>query len=229
MDRWTTSRRGEYDTQSLDRRLVRGGSGRLGGGGGHLGEGSRRLGGNHPGSGHMVGSHLGDHLSDHLTKHLGEDLKLYSTQDTIGYNVIYPKASTQVGKGTTLTVVTIRTQQPFRWFSNLMAVQSWKIFSRFSRLGWNGLKWFLYRGAGRVWARWAAWVIVPRNTETLPCEKYTARLSRKSSENCPEKYRDIALWEIQSQWWRKKDVWTSRKLPHHIFSRGKKGRRCPRQ
>ena len=62
----------------------------------------------------MVGSHLGDHLSDHLTKHLGEDLKLYSTQDTIGYNAIYPKASTQVGKGTTLTVVTIRTQQPSR-------------------------------------------------------------------------------------------------------------------
>ena len=73
--RWTTSRRGEYDTQSLDRRLVRGGGGHIGGGGGHLGGGSGHLGG---GSGHYGGGggHIdGNHLSEHLTKHLG--IKIY--------------------------------------------------------------------------------------------------------------------------------------------------------
>ena len=75
MFRWTTSRRGEYDTQSLDRRLVRGGGGHIGGGGGHLGGGSGHLGG---GSGHYGGGggHIdGNHLSEHLTKHLG--IKIY--------------------------------------------------------------------------------------------------------------------------------------------------------
>ena len=57
--RWTTNRRGEYDTQSLDRRLVRGAGGRPVGD--HLGD---HL------SGHL-GDHHGNHLSDHLTKHLG--------------------------------------------------------------------------------------------------------------------------------------------------------------
>ena len=57
--RWTTNRRGEYDTQSLDRRLVRGAGGRQVGD--HLGD---HL------SGHL-GDHHGNHLSDHLTKHLG--------------------------------------------------------------------------------------------------------------------------------------------------------------
>ena len=66
--RWTTSRRGEYDTQSLDRRLVRGGGGHIGGGGGHLGGGSGHYGG---GGGHIDGNHL----SEHLTKHLG--IKIY--------------------------------------------------------------------------------------------------------------------------------------------------------
>ena len=71
MCRWTTSRRGEYDTQSLDRRLVRGGSGHLGGGGGHLGVGGGHLGG---GGGHLGGGGgRMDHLSEHLTKHLGPD------------------------------------------------------------------------------------------------------------------------------------------------------------
>ena len=57
--RWTTNRRGEYDTQSLDRRLVRGAGGRQVGD--HLGD---HL------NGHL-GDHHGNHLSDHLTKHLG--------------------------------------------------------------------------------------------------------------------------------------------------------------
>ena len=47
----------EYDTQSLDRRLVRGGSGRVVG--------------NHLGSGRIDGNHL----SEHLTKHLGKNLE----------------------------------------------------------------------------------------------------------------------------------------------------------
>ena len=65
MFRWTTSRRGEYDTQSLDRRLVRGGGGQLGG---HL-----RGGGGHLGGGLIDGNHL----SDHLTKHLGKGQHIF--------------------------------------------------------------------------------------------------------------------------------------------------------
>ena len=76
MFRWTTSRRGEYATQSLDRRMVRGGSGHLGGGGAHQGGahlegGSGHLGG---GSGHFDGNHL----SEHLTKHLGIKIDLFT-------------------------------------------------------------------------------------------------------------------------------------------------------
>lgn len=81
-ERWTTNRRGEYDTQSLDRRLVRGGSGHPGSG--HLGSG--HLGGNHLVSGHLGGGHLGDHLSEHLTKHLGEHAGWSGSYTHCGYH-----------------------------------------------------------------------------------------------------------------------------------------------
>jgi len=83
-ERWTTSRRGEYATQSLDRRMVRGGSGHLGGGGAHQGGahlegGSGHLGG---GSGHFDGNHL----SEHLTKHLGEHAGWQGNYTHCGYH-----------------------------------------------------------------------------------------------------------------------------------------------
>merc|ERR1719229_243194 len=73
-ERWTTNRRGEYDTQSLDRRLVRGAGGRQAGD--HLGD---HL------NGHL-GDHHGNHLSDHLTKHLGESAGWSGSYTHCGYH-----------------------------------------------------------------------------------------------------------------------------------------------
>jgi len=73
-ERWTTNRRGEYDTQSLDRRLVRGAGGRPVGD--HIGD---HL------SGHL-GDHHGNHLSDHLTKHLGESAGWSGSYTHCGYH-----------------------------------------------------------------------------------------------------------------------------------------------